>query len=69
MSRITTIHCSRCGCTILAGHSIIEFKAGGLATRHDEPLDLCSECSQRFDEWLCEARERTEIRLTGQRAG
>ena len=69
MSRFTTIHCSRCGATILGGHSIIELKAGSLATRHDEPIDLCGECAEAFDDWMRGPREDTSVRLAGQRAG
>ena len=31
-------------------HSVISFKAG--SKRHDEPLDLCLDCTERFNEWL-----------------
>jgi hypothetical protein len=57
MSRITTIHCSRCSCTILGGHSILEVKAGDLANRVDEPyFDLCASCADRFLDWLRSGR-------------
>ena len=67
--RTTTIHCTRCGATILGGHSIIELKAGALAYRHDEPIDLCGDCVERFGDWLKAPRENTEVRLTGERVG
>ncbi|MFI5455640.1 MAG: hypothetical protein ACHRXM_09330 [Isosphaerales bacterium] len=51
--RTTVIHCSRCGATILGGHSILQIVAGELANRHDEPwIDLCGSCVDRFGDWL-----------------
>jgi hypothetical protein len=53
MSRITTIHCPRCGCTILGSHSILEVKTGDLANRIEEPyFNLCAGCIDRFLDWL-----------------
>ena len=53
MSRVTTIHCSRCGSTILGGHSILTVTAGELANRVEEPyFDLCQTCTDRFLDWL-----------------
>ncbi len=54
MSRIVTIHCSRCGATILGGHSILKIEAGTLADRIEgEPyIDLCPSCVDRFLDWL-----------------
>jgi hypothetical protein len=66
--RTTVIHCCRCRCTIMGGHSILEVKAGALANRFDaEPrVDLCRDCADRFLDWL-RSRENTEIRLTADR--
>ena len=50
--RTTTIHCNRCGSTILGGHSILTITTGELATRNGESLDLCGDCCERFDDWL-----------------
>jgi hypothetical protein len=56
--RTVTIHCSRCGCTILGGHSILEVKAGDLANRIEEPyFDLCASCVDRFLDWLRSGRQ------------
>jgi hypothetical protein len=56
--RITTIHCSRCGCTILGGHSVLEVKADDLANRVEEPyFDLCAGCVDRFLDWLRSGRQ------------
>jgi hypothetical protein len=56
--RITTIHCSRCGCTILGGHSVLEVKADDLANRVEEPyFDLCAGCFDRFLDWLRSGRQ------------
>ena len=54
--RTTTIHCNRCGDVILGGHSIIHAKRGQLATQHDEPIDLCASCVDRFSDWLKSGR-------------
>jgi hypothetical protein len=65
--RTTVIHCCRCRCTIMGGHSILEVKAGALANRVDEPrFDLCGLCVDQFLDWL-RLRENTEIRLTVER--
>jgi hypothetical protein len=62
MSRITTIHCSRCGATILAGHSILAVKAGDLANRIEEPyFDLCAGCVDRFLDWLRSGRQNGQL--------
>jgi hypothetical protein len=50
--RTTTIHCDRCGSTIMGGHSVLTIMAGELATRHGDPLDLCGDCCQRFEDWV-----------------
>ena len=55
--KTTTIHCNRCGDVILEGHSIIEAKHGQLATQHDEPIDLCASCVDRFSDWLKSGRQ------------
>ena len=52
-----SVCCDRCGAAILGGHSIIEVKAGELTTRHVEPLDLCADCCQRFEDWLRSGRQ------------
>ena len=46
--RTTTIHCNRCGSTILGGHSVLNITAGELASRHSDPIDLCGGCCERF---------------------
>jgi DNA-directed RNA polymerase subunit RPC12/RpoP len=50
--KTTTIHCDRCGATILGGHAVLEVKAGDLVKRHDAPLDLCGACAERFEDFL-----------------
>ena len=50
--KTTSIQCDRCGSPITGGHSIIEVKAGNLTRLHSDPIDLCSECCERFNEWL-----------------
>jgi hypothetical protein len=55
--RQTTFMCNRCGNAILENRSSIEIKAGGLGSRHDEPLDLCGDCQARFDDWLRSGRQ------------
>jgi hypothetical protein len=56
--RTTVIHCCRCRCTIMGGHSILEVKAGDLANRVEEPyFDLCAECAARFLDWLRSGRQ------------
>ena len=69
MSRTTMIHCSRCRATILGGHSVLEAKAGHLVNRLEEPsIDLCCDCTERFQEFMRGPRENTEMRLSGERA-
>ncbi len=63
MSRTTQIHCNRCGDTILGGHTIIEAKQGQLATLHDEPIDLCASCTDRFNDWLKSGRQNAMASL------
>ena len=56
--RTTQIHCNRCGETILGGHSILEFKAGELTNRVDEPyIDLCGSCVDRFLDFIGSGRQ------------
>jgi hypothetical protein len=50
--RQTTFVCDRCGSAILENRCIVELKAGALGSRHDEPIDLCGTCQDRFDDWL-----------------
>ena len=50
--RLTTVRCDKCSTPISGGHSIIEFKAGELANRHDAPVDLCSTCASEFVDGL-----------------
>jgi hypothetical protein len=51
MRQITYI-CNRCGSAILENRTILEIKAGALGARHDEPIDLCGTCQDRFEDWL-----------------
>jgi hypothetical protein len=58
MSRITSVHCNRCGATCTAGFSILEVKAGDLANRIEEPyFDLCGSCVDRFLDFLRSGRQ------------
>lgn len=50
--KTTQVCCDRCGSIILGGHSTLHLDHGELATRHDEALDLCESCSDRFGDWL-----------------
>lgn len=58
MSRTVLIHCSRCGTSIIANHSILTVTAGELANRVEEPyFDLCAGCTDRFLDWLRGGRQ------------
>jgi hypothetical protein len=50
--RVTTISCCRCKSPIAGGHSIITFEAGDLTKTRDDPIDLCSDCSNEFIDFL-----------------
>jgi hypothetical protein len=60
--RQTAFVCDRCGNAILENRSTLEVKAGGLGSRHDEPLDLCQECQAGFIDWLRGGRQNVEVR-------
>lgn len=47
-----SVMCNRCGCAVLENRSVIEFKAGSLTTRHDEPIDPCTTCQDSLVSWL-----------------
>jgi hypothetical protein len=66
--RQITYLCNRCGAAILENRSTLEVKAGTLGSHHDEPIDLHSDCVQRFEEWLKPPRENSTARLTAERA-
>ena len=68
--RVTTIHCSRCGATILGGHSILKIEAGELANRVEEPfIDLCEGCCDRFQDWLRSGRQNGQPTVGGDAVG
>jgi hypothetical protein len=51
--RTITVCCSRCGAAITGGHSMLNATAGHLVNRLDDPaIDLCTECVDRFVDWL-----------------
>jgi hypothetical protein len=53
----TSYLCNRCGAAILENRAILEIKAGALGARHDEPIDLCGTCQERFEDWLRGGRQ------------
>jgi hypothetical protein len=52
-----TVMCDRCGAVILENRSIVKIEAGNLGRQHDEPLDLCGTCQERFTDWLRSGRQ------------
>ena len=50
MSREITYICNRCGAAILEDRSTLKFEHG--ARRHDEQIDLCPDCAERFGDFL-----------------
>lgn len=56
MRQVTTI-CDRCSSVCLNGHSVLRLEHGELSRRHDEALDLCEGCSDRFGNFMHEGRK------------
>jgi hypothetical protein len=57
MKTVTRIR-DRCGSVLIECHgSILEIKAGLLARRFSEPLDLCTDCGSLFANWLRSGRQ------------
>lgn len=52
LMREIQVVCDRCRQPIAAGFSVLEFKAGPMATRFDAPLDWCQPCCVAFEEFL-----------------
>ena len=50
--RETKVICDRCGDVVLERLSTLKATAGELAKLHDEAIDLCSVCADRFADFL-----------------
>jgi hypothetical protein len=61
--RTTSYCCDRCASPIIENRSALEIKAGELAKRFGEPIDLCGDCSDRFGDWLRSGKHPAQLGL------